>query len=284
MNAADIDIALDDAYLDIISCGGTTAPDDHLGALLAAWRVEHQTPPTPRRVDSNTNVHDPAPSGALRWAVVAFIVLAVILVLVLAGCTPGPVPPASTPTPTVGACRADKPGVCPGREIPLGTIAPPYTPTSFPKNWGVVHGCTTRQIVIANFSGDAAVDTDGDGCRDNGVWTDPYTGLTITAASAQIDHVYSKEEAWRRGAWRWTTIRRAAFYNYQPNLLPVSSHANEAKGSKGPDTWRPPNRGAWCQYATVYEATAVHWSLEVTLSEQAAIDDMKSTCGVAQPR
>lgn len=267
----------DDAYLNRIA-SGDIAEGDQLGAMLFGWRVAAHIDPTPFQVRSNEPVHDPTPSGALRWTLVALIVLATVLVLVLAGC--GTPTPASSELARSGSAAAESTmTTAPPTEIPIGTIAPPYTSASFPHNWGHTSGCTTRQVVIATFSGPNAVDTDNDGCKDDGWWLDPYTGARLTAATAQIDHVYSKEEAWRRGAWRWTPDQRAVFFNYQPNLLPVASAANEAKGSKGPDAWRPRRREAWCQYATIYRVTAAHFQLDVSPSENAALDEMTAACG-----
>jgi hypothetical protein len=53
--------------------------------------------------------------------------------------------------------------------------------------------------------------------------------------------------------------------------------ANRAKGSKGPDRWRP-RRADWCDYATAWTAIAKRWDLTLTVSEIMALREMSATC------
>jgi hypothetical protein len=157
---------------------------------------------------------------------------------------------------------------------------PPYNRAKdFGTGWMKVRGnCDTREIVLERDSGLAAVDTDGDGCRDDGPILDPYTGNTITAKQAQIDHVFSEGNAWYAGAWRWSATQRRIFSQDQSNLRAVTGTINESKGDLGPDAWRPPSRSGWCTYQMIYRATAVRWKLTVTPAQDTALANMTKTC------
>lgn len=149
----------------------------------------------------------------------------------------------------------------------------------FGRGWALVHGhCDTREAVLERDAGLAAVDTDGDGCRDDGPIVDLYTGNTITPAQTQIDHVYSLKQAWVVGAWKWSAVQRAIFAQDQSNLRAVTGAVNERKGDLGPGEWRPPARSGWCGYQMIYRATAVRWSLPISPADDAALRDMATTC------
>jgi hypothetical protein len=158
-------------------------------------------------------------------------------------------------------------------------IPPSYQRSAFGVGWPRALGehCTVRQVILARDAGANAQDN-GDGCDDAGPIMDLYTGLIITPQQAQIDHVYSLEQAWIAGAWRWTPAQRHAFYIDQSNLRAVSAKGNESKSSKGPSDWRPPSESGWCVYATTWRATADKWHLLVTEKDAAAVIDMRKKC------
>lgn len=157
---------------------------------------------------------------------------------------------------------------------------PPYNrEADFGRGWATVNGhCDTREVVLERDAGLAAVDTDGDGCKDDGPIVDLYTGHVIRPAQAQIDHVYSLEQAWVGGAWKWPAVQRRIFALDQGNLRAVSASANDAKGDRGPAQWRPPARSGWCGYQLIYRATAARWALPVTPADDVALRDMATTC------
>lgn len=201
------------------------------------------------------------------------------LTLTLTGCTPHPDP--SVP----------RIGVLPdaGVSAPLSNTQmdaahgnptiPPYDRALFGTRWPRVHGaCDVREDVLARDAGPAAVDTDGDGCADDGPITDLYTAHTITPHQSQIDHVLSLGQAWYAGAWAWTPAQRHAFYADESNLRAVSGIENDRKGDLGPARWRPPVRSGWCVFATTYRATATKYHLSITLADEAALTDMAATC------
>jgi Protein of unknown function (DUF1524) len=117
-----------------------------------------------------------------------------------------------------------------------------------------------------------------------GTLLDPYTGRTErfdrtrAAAAIQIDHIVPLAETWRSGAARWTPAQRRDLANDPAELAPVDGKQNSAKGDSGPDSWRPPNRGSWCWYATSYINVKSHYQLSVQPSEKAALGDMLRYC------
>lgn len=187
----------------------------------------------------------------LRWAV------PIAAAVLLSGCSPG-------------TSLEDS--------LPPHPAVPAYHRSEFGTGWARVGHCTTRQIVLERDAGPAAVDTDGDGCRDNGPILDLYTGNIITPQQAQIDHVYSLEQAWVGGAWAWPPERRRAFSQDTRNLRAVTASANEAKGDAGPGRWQPPNQAALCQFAMIYEDTAKTWGLPVRPDDATALQRMLGTC------
>ena len=104
---------------------------------------------------------------------------------------------------------------------------------------------------------DAALIRDGEGVEIDdgcsiiaGMWLDPYTGQTLTDSSeVDIDHVVPLANAWRSGASSagWSTADREAYANDPKVLLSADDAANQTKGDKGPEAWKPPNRDYWCE-------------------------------------
>ena len=120
-------------------------------------------------------------------------------------------------------------------------------------------------------------------CRvDSGLWKDPYTGLTVDdPGELDVDHVVPLANAHRSGAWGWNRERKKAYANdlsHPEHLLAVTASANRAKGRKGPEEWRPDNKGYWCDYAQNWAGIKTRWNLSVTPEELEALQQMVSTC------
>ena len=90
--------------------------------------------------------------------------------------------------------------------------------------------------------------------------------------------------AHRSGGWTWSEDKKREYANdlsYEGHLIAVKASANRAKGSKGPEDWKPPERGYWCQYAINWIFIKNAW--EPTdppppESEAAALEQMLDTC------
>lgn len=93
----------------------------------------------------------------------------------------------------------------------------------------------------------------------------------------QIDHMVPLKNAHASGAWAWSRERRREYANdlrYRWHLIAVLKSANESKGDKGPDKWRPENRQLWCQYAQAWAAVKTVYQLRTTAAERAALREI----------
>lgn len=113
-----------------------------------------------------------------------------------------------------------------------------------------------------------------------GTWLDPYTGRTLRdPQDVDIDHLVPLANAYRSGASQWADADREDYANDPLVLLSADDGTNQAKGDKGPEAWRPPNRDFWCEYSRRWVWIKLDWGLTVTGAERAALEDMLATCG-----
>ena len=114
-----------------------------------------------------------------------------------------------------------------------------------------------------------------------GTWLDPYTGRTLTDSSeVDIDHVVPLANAWRSGASSagWSTVDREAYANDPKVLLSADDGANQIKGDKGPEAWKPPNSDYWCEYSRRWIWIKSDWQLTINPAEDSALRQMLGTC------
>jgi hypothetical protein len=110
-----------------------------------------------------------------------------------------------------------------------------------------------------------------------GKWLSLYDGETWTLASdVDVDHVVALAEAWRSGAWKWSSARRQAYANdlgVAWTLRAVTDNVNQAKSDDDPSAWLPPLESATCLYLTEWVAVKIRWKLTVDAEERQSIRD-----------
>ncbi len=138
--------------------------------------------------------------------------------------------------------------------------------------------CDVRDAALIRDGENVVV---GDGCKiESGTWLDPYTTSTYTdPQDIDIDHVVPLANAWRSGASSWNADEREAYANAPEVLLSVEDDANQEKGDKGPEAWKPPNEAIWCDYATRWIGIKSDYDLSVNPQEKDAPTEMLDTCG-----
>ncbi len=205
--------------------------------------------------------------------------------------------PTSSPIPTTAATPLPSAAVSPTPTVPvtLGmqlSIAvapiPPDTPDYDRDEWrhwiDEDGDCqNARQEALIAESVTPVKYTNDDRCRvASGSWEGPFTGEYFTdPGSLDIDHMVPLANAHRSGGWAWSDDKKREYANdltYAGHLIAVQVSANRAKGSKGPDGWKPPEQGYWCQYAVDWITIKNTWDLTATESEADALSDMLNTC------
>jgi Protein of unknown function (DUF1524) len=238
-----------------------------------------------------------------RWVAAAFVVAAIVAVVVVTACdvTPAvmlPVPPAQA----TSAPASPRPSAAPK---PLGAAAAALA--ALP-----VKGRAPKTGYSRAQFGPAWADTDRDGCdqrnqvlgRDltgvtkrgrcvvvSGSLRDPYTGATVaftrgvlTSDDVQVDHVVALSNAWQTGAQALDVYTREMIATDPMNLLAVRGVINQSKGDGDAATWLPPAKGYRCAYVARQVAVKTRYKLWVTPAERDAIGRVLADCpGQALP-
>ena len=93
-----------------------------------------------------------------------------------------------------------------------------------------------------------------------------------------IDHFVPLANAWRSGAADWGAADRETYAKDPGVLLSTDDGANQSKGDRGPEAWKPPNRAYWCEYSRRWIQIKHNWNLSVTGAERTTLKDLLSTC------
>ena len=120
-------------------------------------------------------------------------------------------------------------------------------------------------------------------CRvETGRWYGAFAGIYVDdPGDLDIDHLVPLKNAHDSGGWAWDPTRKEQYANYlgdADHLIAVTKGANRSKGAKGPEDWRPPDEGYWCQYATDWTEVKMEWGLSMTQKEVEAVIEMLDTC------
>ena len=145
----------------------------------------------------------------------------------------------------------------------------------------------TRQEVLIEESATPVAYTDSGQCRVvSGDWIGPYTGeRSYDPGELDIDHMVPLANAHWSGGWAWSPERKRQYANdlsYDGHLVAAKASANRSKGSAGPEDWRPPDRGHWCQYAIDWVTIKEIWELTASAAEADALAEMLKTCAPMQ--
>ncbi len=137
--------------------------------------------------------------------------------------------------------------------------------------------CDARDAALIRDGKDVQV---GESCSvESGKWLDPFTGATFTDPSdIDIDHMVPLANAWRSGASEWDAVERENFANAPDVLLSVEDNANQSKGDKGPEAWKPPNQSEWCDYAARWTLIKSDYALTINPQEKETLTQMLENC------
>jgi hypothetical protein len=148
------------------------------------------------------------------------------------------------------------------------------------------NGCDTRNDILNRDLKSITYKYENDRCTVlTGVLLDPYSGMTMnflrgvgTSSLIQIDHVVAVSDAWQKGAFKWGSATKIAFYNDPLNLLAVNGRLNSQKGDGDAATWLPPLKSYRCAYVARQIAVKAKYSIWVTKAEKTAMQTILAKC------
>jgi hypothetical protein len=145
--------------------------------------------------------------------------------------------------------------------------------------------CKTRDEILIRDLTAVTFDPEEKCQVQTGVLRDPYSGVVMnflqgrgTSNLIQIDHVVAVSDAWQKGAFKWGSATKIAFYNDPLNLLAVQGKLNSQKGDGDSATWLPPLKSYRCSYVARQIAVKAKYSLWVTSAEKAAMKNILAKC------
>ena len=152
--------------------------------------------------------------------------------------------------------------------------------------------CHTRDEILMRDLQSVTFDPEEKCQVQTGTFIDPYSGTRInflqgrgTSNLVQIDHVVAVSDAWQKGAFKWDSSTKVAFYNDPLNLLAVQGRLNSQKGDGDAATWLPPQKSYRCTYVARQIAVKAKYSIWVTTAEKAAMKSILAKCpGQLLPR
>ena len=141
---------------------------------------------------------------------------------------------------------------------------------------------TRAEVLISESSAPVTFTTSSNCTVAKGRWVDPWSGAVVTSATeVQIDHDVPLAEAWRSGAWAWTTEQRIAYANDLTDawhLNALTNSENESKSDRDPAHWKPPLQSTWCLYARAWTTIKARYGLTADQAQWDALLTMARTC------
>jgi hypothetical protein len=161
---------------------------------------------------------------------------------------------------------------------------PGYDRGEFGQAWADVdgNGCDQRNDVLRRDTVKRHTKPDTNGCVLQSGALDPNDeesygkdGAKFRRGSGkiEIDHVVSLADAWRMGAYDWSTKRRQKFANDLMNLQAVDARTNRDKEDSTAEDWLPENQLERCAFVVRQVAIKKRYRLSVTHSERAVFID-----------
>lgn len=236
-----------------------------------------------------------------EWLVAADAGVALLVVLILLGCTPvapvaGPATLSQSPPPiepSVVTARPTDTTWAALETLPIKGRAPMtgYDRTDegqWGPRWADVDrsGCDQRNDVLIRDLDGETLKPGTHGCVVlTGTLHDRYTGKTIpftrgrtTSDDVQIDHVVSLGNAWATGAQQLDDGQRLHLANDLMNLQATEGRINQQKSDSDYATWKPPDRAYWCTFVARQVQVKVTYHLWVTQPEHDAMVETLATC------
>jgi hypothetical protein len=172
---------------------------------------------------------------------------------------------------------------------PILTNIPSYDRDDW-RHWIDVDGdCQNarHEVLIEESVVEVTFTNEGECTVATGRWNAPFVGIVVESArSLDVDHMVPLANAHKSGGWAWNAERKRDYANdmdYAGHLIAVTASANRSKGARGPEEWRPEDRGYWCQYAVDWVTIKSTWELSATQAEWSALDEMLGRCAT-RPR
>ena len=167
---------------------------------------------------------------------------------------------------------------------PIPTGIPVYSRSEW-KHWEDHDGdCqdARQEVLVEESLVPVTYKTDRE-CRvKTGRWYGAFTGTYFKdPGDVDVDHMVPLKNAHDSGGWAWSPERKEEYANHlgdDDHLISVEDNANQSKGAKGPDEWRPEDETYWCQYATDWTQIKARWELTMTKIEAEAVVEMLHAC------
>ena len=156
-----------------------------------------------------------------------------------------------------------------------------YERKLFGKDWidADKNGCKTRaEVLIAEAVVKPKI---GKNCAlTGGKWLSAYDGKLVTDASKlDVDYLVPLAEAWRSGAWAWTSKQRQDYANDLTDsraLIAVTSNSNRSKSDKDLRNWLP--TVGKCGYIKDWVAIKKRYSLTYDNLEMGVVRKYSESC------
>jgi hypothetical protein len=146
-------------------------------------------------------------------------------------------------------------------------------------------GCDTRAEVVLEEA--LAKPKVGKKCAlSGGVWRSSYDNRSFFKANQlDVDHLVPLAEAWRSGAWKWSSQQRQTFANDLSNkevLIAVSASSNRSKGDRDVSSWLP--AFGQCSYVRDWIVVKVLYGLTVDPLEAETLSSFIASCEITGVR